>query len=83
MVRRPFALKRMSDCAHVLCCGRFFGAIYYWGIWAFVIVFLIVAVFVTCRRRKSMAQRIVNDLRTDFDDSDDDDLQDFEWSSRP
>ena len=50
----------------------FFGAIYYWANWGIIGVFFVALIYLTCRRRKSIMQSLINDVQDDFDDSDDD-----------
>ncbi len=51
---------------------RFFGAIYYWANYGIILMFTIALIVLTCRRRKSLMQSLINDQRDEFDDSDDD-----------
>lgn len=50
----------------------FFGAIYYWAEWLACLVYFIALIYFTCKRRKSIVQAMINDVQSDFDDSDDD-----------
>jgi len=50
----------------------FLGAIYYWANWGFLVFFFLCLVVITCKRRKSLMQAMVNDVQEDVDDSDDD-----------
>jgi len=48
----------------------FFGAIYYWANWLFILMFFLNLILAVVRKRKSEFERLVNDKRTDFDDDD-------------
>lgn len=50
----------------------FFGAIYYWANWGFILIFFIALFYLTCKRRRSLVASLINDAKHDFDDSDDD-----------
>lgn len=48
----------------------FFGAIYYWANWMFIVMFFINLVLILVRKRKSQLEVLINDQRTNFDDDD-------------
>eukprot|EP00040_Diaphanoeca_grandis_P010962 m.56140 g.56140 ORF g.56140 m.56140 type:complete len:720 (-) comp22193_c0_seq2:223-2382(-) len=58
----------------------FFGAIYYWFNWVFILFFFFSLIYYTCKNRKNIVQAMINDVQEDFDDSDDD-MAPFKWST--
>lgn len=50
----------------------FLGAIYYWANWGFLLIFFLSLIVITCKRRRSLMQAMINDVNEDVDDSDDD-----------
>jgi len=50
----------------------FLGAIYYWANWGFMLFFFLCLVVMTCKKRRSLMQAMVNDVQDDVGDSDDD-----------
>lgn len=49
----------------------FFGAIYFWTNWIFIVVFFIGIVFFAVRRRSTALEERIRDRKTNFDDDDD------------
>lgn len=69
----PCTQTRMAALLHAFFYNLwFFGAIYYWANWGVVLVFFVALVWITCRKRKSLVQALINDAKDDMDDSDDD-----------
>lgn len=48
------------------------GAIFYYCEWLACLVYFLALIWFTCKKRKSIVQAMINDVQSDFDDSDDD-----------
>jgi LMBR1 domain-containing protein 1 len=73
VIREPCSQTRVAALLHTFFYKFwFFSAIYYWAIWAFLVLFFLAFVYYTCCGRRSLVQQMVKDVKDDFDDSDDD-----------